>query len=508
MSNSPPDARSDGRERQLRELERELQLPHDYFDRNDPRDQRVDAARILARLRANPRYHALLAAGREAKQVSLEVSAPGSAGVFVGGTSTDYCLLTMVEGQKWQARLTEAGVRRSAHIRMAQGCRRGVYYESGRLHRADLWNDLLPCAASAFAHVMQLREVDKIVAYTEVMWLVGLQVARILDLPEESVILALNDENPGPVVPLDEIADRRVAVLLDAVGSGSLQRKLCALLVSAGACVVMRGALVLDAVPGVSGVYHLWKEDNADSGGHCPLCARGDVPLVFHHGDGTTDPQPDYGYAIRKLESSTARNPQWWRWIAKRRALLTDFELGGAFYSVFLDVKLLLEDPRIRKDIADEACSRLAHLSTLDPVVIYKDCENTRPALVARLVARRMGWECVPVRAYRRRWRSTDSLELLRGRNALIVDAAVASGRSIRAMASLAEVRGAASCRAFVLISRLATQDEEMAVDGLLTEPLCSIFDFPVRSRTSPSTSSTSKSSIALPQLSLVTQAG
>ena len=66
-----------GREQQLRELERELELPSNYFDRlssnyfdrNDPRDRPIDVSRIIGRLENDPRWQALVLARRHAHRL-------------------------------------------------------------------------------------------------------------------------------------------------------------------------------------------------------------------------------------------------------------------------------------------------------------------------------------------------------------------------------------------------------------------------------------------------------
>ena len=54
----------DFRESQIRELERELELPLGYITRNDPRDCMINPEKVLEKLKVDPRYQEALAKRR------------------------------------------------------------------------------------------------------------------------------------------------------------------------------------------------------------------------------------------------------------------------------------------------------------------------------------------------------------------------------------------------------------------------------------------------------------
>ncbi len=300
--------------------------------------------------------------------------------------------------------------------------------------------------------------------------------AKMVDSGVEDVhvVMADNFFNPKLWCNPRELKEHHVVVFVDVVHSGGLLNRLFAVCRQGEPSNLMGVAIIDQSRSDVADepLYSLWAEPkekrdhhDGEAGGQArffdPVTGRAwpreDLPNEVADPDKAKDTIESRLREIRPL----------FRYIESTGALKQDAWIGGVCYPWALDLLCLLRHDEARGELAKRAANRLADLSDRDSwCIVFPAERHQRAGAWAELLAETLHWPVVKVglknRMHYRPLTKAQRRDLAKYPRALIVDAAIRSGKTLQSLVGILRAEERLSIKEFLAF---------YALDGLFNEP-------------------------------------
>jgi hypothetical protein len=300
--------------------------------------------------------------------------------------------------------------------------------------------------------------------------------------------------NPG------ELRGRHVVVLVDVVHTGGLLERLYAVCRQASPRTLVGVSVINQSrdQTWTAPLYGLWAE---------PPEQRTQIDSVCHRDARFFDPSSALARRRDSLPKEVA-NPSEARGTVKRhlatieplrpyieatRALQQDVQIGGVHYPWALDLLRLLGHDDARLELATRAAACLADLRDRGPWCLVYPAERFRRAGAwADLLAETLRWPIVRVgletRAHYRPLTVAQRQQLAKYPHALVVDAAIRSGKTLQSLVSILRDRSNSPAREIVAFYAFdgLFGDPRRALERALSVEVRSLFKLPLGTPTQP----------------------
>ena len=263
------------------------------------------------------------------------------------------------------------------------------------------------------------------------------------------VVMADDFFNPKLWCNPKELKSNHVVVFVDVVHSGGLLNRLFAVC-RQGEPSSLTGLAIIDQSVGdvtAEPLHGLWAEPKEKRD---PLAGEvGEQVRFFDPVTGRAWPREnlptevsDPAKATITIESRLREIRPLFRYIAATGALKQDAWIGGICYPWALDILRLLRHDEARGELGRRAAIKLADLAGGDPwCIVFPAERHQRAGAWAELLAENLNWPIVRVglknRAHYRPLTNSQRLALGRCPRALIVDAAIRSGKTLQSLVGI-----------------------------------------------------------------------
>lgn len=300
--------------------------------------------------------------------------------------------------------------------------------------------------------------------------------AKMVDAGIDDVHVVMADDFFSPKLWCDprELKNRHVFVFVDVVHSGGLLNRLFEVC-RQGQPYALVGMAIVDQSDGTicdERLYGLWREHKEKREQHGNQAIKGVrffdpvAGRAWHRGNlpaEVSDPEK----AKDTIESRLREIRPFARYIEATGALKQDAWIGNVCYPWAIDLLCLLRNDEARGELAQRAAERLADLSGSEPWCIVFPAERHRRAGAwARLLAETLRWPIVKVglknRRHYRPLTGQQREELAKCPRALIVDAAIRSGKTLQSLVGVLRSERRIALKGLTAL---------YAFDGLFDEP-------------------------------------
>lgn len=389
------------------------------------------------------------------------------------------------------------GGEKSPEGEVVEGC-----WEFGRLEELDVQHRepiVEAIAQEAYEKIgPDLEKHDKvfIVCFTHPVHLCGVRLARKLiehDHPKENVhaVLATDAHEPDLRCRPGELENTRVIVMVDVIHTGGLLKQLCLACRKRAAREVV-GLAIIDQADEQLELprYSLWFDFPERRTSYAQYI-NGSAPDTHSFFDrdtsrvrrslpsGFQDTRTARETIGNRLGSTLARH------VVRTGAVKRDARIGGQLYPWVIDILCLLKDPAARTELVQLAVKCLHDLATAGTCVIYSQDKQGRAGVWAKHLAAALNLPLVPVGTHGKdalRVTEEQRRELAKHTRAILVDAAIRTGKNLAVMMHLlrdAEGAPIQEVVPFYALNGLSPdRQEQLQREHRLT--IQAVFDFPL----------------------------
>jgi orotate phosphoribosyltransferase/hypoxanthine phosphoribosyltransferase len=400
-----------------------------------------------------------------------------------------------------EALLEEAGaIERDFDYELPSGLHSDTHINAGKLCYSET---AITRMAAAFDSLFKDVPFDTIVTNGWAMSTIARRISdrRSLGSPTRIIQDVVCEDSASPSLCVDLFPENRVLILTDVVVTGAQLRRIRAIVERTGATVVGAGAIALAEPIRATGplsfkpLLHLqmtiW--DPADG---LPEMMTSREKRVFNPVSGTMTRRAPQARSPSEFLEYDANALQFWEYIEKTGALEQHRREGSTHYLAFVNMQRLLTDNVLAEELVHRLRLRVREQLERPDIVLVPG--RPRSLLFARLLVDSfrhdggLSIELVVARRVRRKGTQRfapstwvipqEHRRQLRGKQVLLVDAAVGHGTTVDGLGRQVAALGPSLLCVAVLLSRLS-EGCEAAFNARLSGGFASLFRLPIPPR-------------------------